>query len=144
MNLEDFYQLTKNQWEKPSTNNYSTNNCSTNIVNCKVGFIRPEYNNLKEWIDDKKNVYIGRKGVVFVDGKRFPEENSIFANPYKVGKDGTREVVIDKYKKYIEEKMKTDKTLVSELKLLKGKNLGCWCYPEKCHGNVLVELCETC
>ena len=27
-----------------------------------------------------------------------------------------------------------------ELNKLKGKNLGCWCYPEKCHGDVLIEL----
>ena len=25
---------------------------------------------------------------------------------------------------------------------LKDKTLGCWCYPEKCHGDVLIELVE--
>lgn len=46
------------------------------VVNVKVAFIRPEYQNLKEWMQDDKNVYIGRKGIVFVDGKRFPNECS--------------------------------------------------------------------
>ncbi len=23
---------------------------------------------------------------------------------------------------------------------MKGKNLGCWCAPEPCHGNILLEL----
>lgn len=46
------------------------------VVNVKVAFIRPEYQNLKEWMQDNKNVYIGRKGIVFVDGKRFPNECS--------------------------------------------------------------------
>lgn len=25
---------------------------------------------------------------------------------------------------------------------LEGKNLGCWCKPEACHGDILVELIE--
>jgi len=25
---------------------------------------------------------------------------------------------------------------------MKGKNLGCWCFPEPCHGNVLLELID--
>jgi hypothetical protein len=42
------------------------------VVNCKVKYIRPEYNNLKEWMNNPNNVYIGREGVVFIDKKRFP------------------------------------------------------------------------
>ena len=26
---------------------------------------------------------------------------------------------------------------------LKGKVLGCWCHPQRCHGDVLVELANT-
>lgn len=48
------------------------------VVNCKVQYIRPKYKNLKEWISDDNNIYIGRKGVVFIDKKRFPENSSIF------------------------------------------------------------------
>lgn len=45
--------------------------------------------NLKEWMNDPNNVYIERRGIVFIDGKRFPEQDSPYANPFKVGKDGT-------------------------------------------------------
>jgi len=38
------------------------------VVNVRVKSIRPKYNNLKEWIADGSNVYIGRGGVVFIDG----------------------------------------------------------------------------
>lgn len=110
------------------------------IINCKVKNIRPKYNNLKEWCDDNNNIYIGRKGVVFINNTRFPPNSSNFANPYKIGKDGTREEIIIKYKNYIIEKLNNDKSLLDELISLKGKNLGCWCYPEICHGNVLLEL----
>lgn len=112
------------------------------VVNCKVQYIRPKYNNLKEWIDDTNNIYIARAGVVFIENTRFPLQSSKFANPYKIGKDGSREEVIIKYKNYITEKLKNE-NMLSELLDMKGKNLGCWCYPAMCHGNILLELIDT-
>ena len=111
------------------------------VVNCKVKFIRPQYENLQVWTRDKNNVYIGRAGVVFVNGERFPKKSSPFANPFKIGKDGDREKVIQKYEEYIIEKL-NDPDLVKELINMKGKNLGCWCHPEPCHGDVLLRLIE--
>jgi len=26
---------------------------------------------------------------------------------------------------------------------MKGKNIGCWCFPEPCHGDVLLELIDN-
>ncbi len=31
---------------------------------------------------------------------------------------------------------------MASLHKLKGKRLGCWCHPDKCHGDILVELLE--
>jgi hypothetical protein len=112
------------------------------VINCKVQYIRPKYNNLEEWMADDNNCYIGRAGVVFINKKRYPTNHSVFANPYKIGKDGTREEVICKYKEYLINKLNNDKLLVNKIISLKGKNLGCWCYPEYCHGNVLLELID--
>ncbi len=83
-------------------------------------------------------------------GKRFPKESSLWANPFKLGRDGSRESVIRKYKKYIAEKIATDPTKY-DLNSLRGKQLGCWCIsceegittsavPLECHGQVLLEL----
>ena len=111
------------------------------IENVKVQFIRPNgYQNLKEWMDDKNNVYIARAGVIFIDKERFPKEASIFCNPFKIGKDGTRDEVIQKYKIYITKKIKKSIEFKNQLILLKGKKLGCWCHPEPCHGDILLEL----
>ena len=110
------------------------------VVNCKVKYIRPKYNNLKDWMDCENNIYIGRSGIVFIDNKRFPSRQSNFANPFKLGKDGTREEIINKYKVYITNKLDNDKFLRQELINMKGKKLGCWCYPAPCHGNVLLDL----
>ena len=119
------------------------------VVNCKVKYLRPRYNNLKEWVEDESNVYIGRAGVVFIENgegkkERYPKKASIFANPFKTGKDGTRAEVLRKYKEHILEKLKNGDLARAELSRLRGKTLGCWCKPEPCHGDVLVELTEGC
>ena len=113
---------------------------TTKVVNVKVKHIRPKYDNLKEWMTDPMNVYIGRRGVVFINKRRFPDNDSVWANPFKVGKDGTRDEVVAKYRKYITLRLATDSNLRKKLKQLKGKHLGCWCAPCACHADVLVDL----
>ena len=112
------------------------------VVNCKVAYIRPKYKNLKEWCEDPKNAYIGRRGIVFVEGKRYPPNDSIFCNPFKVGRDGNRDEVLTKYFTHLKKNLE-DPEFVLELKKLKGKNLGCWCKPESCHGDILLEIIQN-
>ena len=52
-------------------------------------------------------------------------------------------MVIKKYKNYIIEKISNNIELKNELISMKGKNLGCWCHPEKCHGYVLLEIINS-
>ncbi len=61
---------------------------------------------------------------------------SRWGNPFVVGRDGTRAEVIAKYRDYI---LSRD-DLLAELESLRGKQLGCYCRPLPCHGDVLVEL----
>ncbi len=63
---------------------------------------------------------------------------SKWGNPFHVGPDGTRQEVIAKYRAWIAQQPK----LMKALPELEGKTLGCWCKPEACHGDVLVELVE--
>ena len=129
------------------------NNQETTVVNCKVCYIRPFYQDLKHWCEDDRNVYIGRKGVVFVktehDKKeRYPKKDSIFANPFKLKKnkknnEDNREEILALYENYIIEKI-IDEELYDDLRMLKGKRLGCWCKEKGsdigCHGDILVKL----
>jgi hypothetical protein len=85
------------------------------VVNCKVKYIRPDYNNIQEWINNPNHEYIGRRGVVFINKERFPKQNSIWANPFKIGLDGTRDDVLCKYEKQIRHKLSTDDFLRKEL-----------------------------
>jgi len=110
---------------------------TTTVVNVKVKYIRPKYKNLEEWLEDPNNVNIGRGNVIRINNKPMPPKSSKWANPFKIGKDGTREDVIAKYKEHI-----TKSGLIKDIEELRGKNLGCWCKPEHCHGDILLEFLE--
>ncbi len=112
----------------------------TYVQNVKVANIRPKYDNLQEWCNDPSNVYIGRKGIVFINKERYPKEDSIWANPFKITSITNRQQVLQEYESYIRKKLDSDNTLIQKLLDLKDKNLGCWCKPEQCHGDVLVKL----
>lgn len=63
---------------------------------------------------------------------------TFWGNPFKIGPDGNREEVVQKYRDWI----KTQPGLMERIHELKGKRLACWCKPDACHGDVLVELAE--
>ena len=73
----------------------------------------------------------------------FIGRGSIWGNPYKIGRDGTRDECIAKYRVHIVKKLLIEEGLVDELMKLDGKTLGCYCKPEACHGDVLVEIIEV-
>jgi len=68
------------------------------------------------------DVYIGR--------------GSKWGNPFRIGPDGSREEVIEKYREYILKKPE----LLKSLHELKDNTLGCYCKPLACHGDILIEL----
>lgn len=83
---------------------------ATKVVHCK----KADY-----------DVYIGRPGM--------------WGNPFQIGRDGTREDVIRKYRAWI----LTQPVLLDYIpKYIKGKTLGCWCKPFACHGDVLAEIAD--
>ena len=78
---------------------------------------------------EKFDVYVGRTGLGFV---------SEFGNPYRIGRDGSRKDVIDKFKKYFLNRLTTDKQFREQVELLKGQRLGCFCKPRDCHGDIIA------
>lgn len=63
---------------------------------------------------------------------------SFVGNPYEIGRDGTREEVISKYKIWFYNKIK-DITFRDRVLKLHNKRLGCWCKPLACHCDIIVE-----
>ena len=68
----------------------------------------------------------------------------MLGNPFVVGKDGTREEIIMKYRKWLWKKVEEKGEVWKELKRIeeiwhkKGRiTLSCWCFPEDCHGRVI-------
>ena len=58
-----------------------------------------------------------------------------WGNPFKIGRDGSREEVIEKYRTWLRDRPDLIDRARRELH---GKILGCWCKPEPCHGDVLA------
>ena len=66
---------------------------------------------------------------------------SKFGNPYEIGRDGSREEVIQKYEAWL---LTADNGLsIDDLLQLKGKDLVCWCAPLACHAEVLLNYIPT-
>ena len=79
-----------------------------------------------------KGVYIGR--------------GSVFGNPFKIGKDGNRDQVLAKYKRYLWNGINDDSSEIClNIKKLCDKyvrdngnlNLICHCAPLPCHGDII-------
>lgn len=72
------------------------------------------------------DVYIGRP--------------SVWGNPFVIGLDGNREEVIEKYKNYF---LSQPKLVKQAIHTLRGKKLGCFCHPKRCHGDVIAETVNS-
>lgn len=59
-----------------------------------------------------------------------------WGNPFRIGEDGTRSEVIEKFRQWVI----LQPELMNDLEELRGKRLGCWCSPKPCHGDVLIDL----
>ena len=73
--------------------------------------------------------YIGRPGLGLT---------SIFGNPYRLYKDGSREEIIIKFRKYFYNKIAKDPEFKQKVLELKDLRLGCFCAPQQCHGDVIA------
>jgi hypothetical protein len=81
------------------------------------------------------DVYIGR--AVFRGGWELLA--SKWANTISIAKAGSAERAVELYEEYLHTRPDLLVAIKSELK---GKRLGCWCWPNPCHGNVLARLAD--
>jgi hypothetical protein len=74
------------------------------------------------------------------DNNRFQQIDrwSDWGNPFLIGGDGNRDTVCESFKVYFNLKLE----LNQKVKQLKGKALGCHCYPLRCHGEHLKQLAD--
>ena len=84
-----------------------------------------------------KRVHGVPKGAVYVG------RPSKFGNPFTIGKDGSREEVIQKFEAWLfvadENSSPPMLITIDDLHSLRGKDLVCWCAPEACHAQILMK-----
>ena len=88
-----------------------------------MAILRTRVVNIRE---EPHTKYIGRRGSCL----------NKFANPYRLGFEGSRDVVIAKHKKDFYNDPELQEAVWNELK---GETLGCFCKPQACHGDTYVE-----
>jgi hypothetical protein len=67
---------------------------------------------------------------------------SKWGNPFPVPKGYDREADPDRILERYEAHVRSHPDLVAALPELRGKVLGCWCAPLRCHGDVLARMAE--
>lgn len=61
---------------------------------------------------------------------------SKYGNQWRVCARHSRDWVVDRFQKYVDEHPKFRQMIIRELR---GKNLACWCSPKRCHADVLLK-----
>lgn len=64
---------------------------------------------------------------------------SPLACPFRPGPDGSRDQVVASYREYLLARPE----LLALLPALRGRRLGCWCVPLRCHAEVIAELADA-
>ena len=92
------------------------------------------YKSFEEWNSDPNHVYIGRDMSHRVAGA----QGSKWGNPFYFDKTNKKSLMkcLDRYEAHI----RSNPDLFNAVLELEGKELGCWCKPSPCHGDILVKL----
>lgn len=88
------------------------------------------------WQSNPDYVYVGRSA----KNRQQCHSNSNLGNPFVIGRDGTREDVIKKFRTHALGRIAFDHEYLERVKALYGKTLVCFCAPKACHGDVLADL----
>ena len=92
------------------------------------------YKSFEEWNSDPNHVYIGRDMTHFVKGALGSE----WGNPFKAKKANKNSLnhCLERYEDHI----RRTPDLFNAVMELEGKEIGCWCKPGLCHGDILIKL----
>jgi hypothetical protein len=81
------------------------------------------------------------QGGVYIGRAFRGQKTSMFANKFRIGADGDIDEVIAKYHTWFYKQLWRPEFFGALIEL-RGKMLVCWCKPEKCHGDIIVEYLE--
>ena len=92
------------------------------------------YNSFEDWNSNPNHIYIGRNMSHRVPGAL----GSKWGNPFtfRRGDKNSLKQCLEKYENYI----RRNPDLFNAVVELEGKEIGCWCKPLPCHGDILIKL----
>lgn len=89
---------------------------------------------------------------VVVHCKKAPKDSFVYiGRPSKLGNpftlndpkdEAARALVIENYRAWFNERL-SDPEFLDALEEVRGRDLGCWCAPRACHGDVVLEWLEA-
>jgi hypothetical protein len=109
----------------------------------------------KDWSEEEKRLRVEwneGKNTIVINMEKHPhlvryaadlqvykriDRGTDWGNPFLLDADGTRDQVCDWYQEHY---LAYKKSLLNRIGTLKGKILGCHCYPKRCHGDTLKTL----
>ena len=102
-------------------------------------------------INGKQNGFIGKNKIYIGRYNRVNQlENSALANPFTIGKHGDRNQVLQLYREWVWEQIKswqstgTLNPAIENLLMICNRIktseviLTCWCHPLPCHGDIII------
>lgn len=75
-----------------------------------------------------------RRGAVYIG------RPSKWGNPFVLGRDGSRAEVVALHRKYF---LANARLVADAKKELRGQDLRCFCSPQACHGDTLLEIANA-
>lgn len=87
-------------------------------------------------------VYIGRGPGGTHMMNTDPRERGWLGNPYIVNNEDERIDAVLNFLDDFVDKLKSDEEFYNEVKKIEGRNLGCFCAPKLCHGDVIIKFIE--
>ena len=97
----------------------------------KCELLKRGINNFQEWKKAPNHLYIGRCMNKYITGAL----ESKWQNIYPTQKFGVEECL-----RLYEERVRNTPNLIENIMELEGPELGRWCKPNNCHGDVLIKL----
>ena len=106
---------------------------------CKSAREEEDYKSFAQWYDGENNIYIGKNAAKYTQRSVCDSKwtNPFMCVDWSVSKE---EWVLEDLVKCYENYVRKNPQLMNSLHELEGKQLGCWCKPGPCHGDVLVKL----
>ncbi len=104
-----------------------------NMTEVKKTIVRSKRKNQSKELERYKAIY-GEENTITID------RTTKWGSPFAIGKDGSREEVMQKHQDYLRTRPDLLRTISRELS---GKVLVCWCWPDQCHGDILAYLANN-